>query len=155
MDVKHHVYLLTRETTQSSGAVWKSRWPSWAPVPNKPTVSVDVKQHSTSQPSWDYHDDPLGRWGLFLNAYRCPTPNIDLFTHTSTSKCLLPAPLTWSHTRRFQRRNTQICYHFELCDKWHKDCCLSSTPCAVDMYTCVCSSRGVDTAETLTPLFLA
>ena len=30
---------------QSSGAVWKSRWPSWAPIPNKPTVSVDVKQH--------------------------------------------------------------------------------------------------------------
>ena len=30
---------------QSSGAVWKSRWPSWAPVPNKPTVSADVKQH--------------------------------------------------------------------------------------------------------------
>ena len=26
--------------------MWKSRWPSWAPVPNKPTVSVDVKQHS-------------------------------------------------------------------------------------------------------------
>ena len=25
--------------------VWKSRWTSWAPVPNKPTVSVDVKQH--------------------------------------------------------------------------------------------------------------
>ena len=30
---------------RSSGAVWKSRWTSWAPVPNKPTVSVDVKQH--------------------------------------------------------------------------------------------------------------
>ena len=30
---------------QSSGAVWKTRWTSWAPVPNKPTVSVDVKQH--------------------------------------------------------------------------------------------------------------
>ena len=29
---------------QSSGAVWKSRWTSWAPVPNKPTVSVDIKQ---------------------------------------------------------------------------------------------------------------
>ena len=28
----------------------KSRWPSWVPVPNKPTVSVDVKQHSTNQP---------------------------------------------------------------------------------------------------------
>ena len=26
-----------------------SRWPSWAPVPNKPTVSVDVKQHSNKK----------------------------------------------------------------------------------------------------------
>ena len=33
---------------ECSGAVWKSRWPSWAPVPNKPTVSVDVKQHSAT-----------------------------------------------------------------------------------------------------------
>ena len=32
---------------ESSGAVWKSRWTSWAPVPNKLTVSVDVKRHST------------------------------------------------------------------------------------------------------------
>ena len=37
------------ENQQSSGAVWKSRWPSWAPIPNKPTVSVDVKQHSADQ----------------------------------------------------------------------------------------------------------
>ena len=34
-------------THQSSGAVWKWR-SSWAPVPNKPMVSVDVKQHSTN-----------------------------------------------------------------------------------------------------------
>ena len=34
---------------QSSGAVWNPMWLSWAPVPNKPTVSVDVKQHSTNQ----------------------------------------------------------------------------------------------------------
>ena len=33
------------DVLQSSGAVWKSRWTSWAPVPDKPTVSVDVKQH--------------------------------------------------------------------------------------------------------------
>ena len=31
----------------SGGAVWKSRWTSWVHVPNKPTVSVDVEQHST------------------------------------------------------------------------------------------------------------
>ena len=41
VDVKHHVY----KQFQSSGGVWKSRWTSWAPVPNKPTVSVEVKQH--------------------------------------------------------------------------------------------------------------
>ena len=35
---------------QSSGAVWKSRWRCWAPVPNKPTVSVDVKT-TTLQPT--------------------------------------------------------------------------------------------------------
>ena len=35
------------KTVQSKGAVWKLRWPSWAPVPNRPTVSVDVKQHPT------------------------------------------------------------------------------------------------------------
>ena len=35
-------------TRQSTGAVRKSRWASWAPVPNKPTVSVDVKQHFKS-----------------------------------------------------------------------------------------------------------
>ena len=39
-------------SSQSLEAVWKSRWPSWAPVPNKPTVSVDVKQHSTKARSW-------------------------------------------------------------------------------------------------------
>ena len=37
---------------QRSGAVRKSRWPSRASVHNKPTVSVDVKQHSTSRQSY-------------------------------------------------------------------------------------------------------
>ena len=36
---------LRRRAREAVGAVWKSRWTSWAPVPNKPTVSVDVKQH--------------------------------------------------------------------------------------------------------------
>ena len=31
-----------------TGAVSKMRRPSWAPIPNKPTVSVDVKQHSAN-----------------------------------------------------------------------------------------------------------
>ena len=32
-------------------AVWKSRRTSWAPATNKPTVSVDVKQHFNHQPA--------------------------------------------------------------------------------------------------------
>ena len=45
---------LVFEIAQNSGAVWKLRWPSWAPVPNKPMVSVDVKQHFNLklQPLW-------------------------------------------------------------------------------------------------------
>ena len=31
---------------QAARAMWKLRWPSWLPVPNKPTVSVDIKQHT-------------------------------------------------------------------------------------------------------------
>ena len=38
---------------QRSGAVWKSRWTSWAPVPNKLTVSVDVKQHFNQVRVWN------------------------------------------------------------------------------------------------------
>ena len=59
--------------SQSSVIVWESRWPSWAPVPNKPTVSVDVmmmwsfmtsdvgltpvdvKQHSTKGGKSNHH----------------------------------------------------------------------------------------------------
>ena len=52
MDVKHHVYLLTRlnfthhhsltsssssRLNQTSGAVLESRWPSWAVRPNVPS----------------------------------------------------------------------------------------------------------------------
>ena len=42
-DIKHQTHHHYFDT--SSGAVWKWMWTSWAPVPNKPTVSVDVKQH--------------------------------------------------------------------------------------------------------------
>ena len=46
--VEHKMECSIKPSFQSSGAVWKSRWPSWAPVPNKPMVSVDIKQHSTN-----------------------------------------------------------------------------------------------------------
>ena len=50
LSIYTHSAALLRE---NSGAVLKSRWPSLAPVPNKPTVSVDAKQHSANQPSTD------------------------------------------------------------------------------------------------------
>ena len=40
-----HPWPMVASIAQNPGAVWKSRWTSWAPVPVKPTVSVDVKQH--------------------------------------------------------------------------------------------------------------
>ena len=43
---KHHLKDEEEDKDQSSGAVWMSRWMSWAPVSNKYTVSVDVKQSS-------------------------------------------------------------------------------------------------------------
>ena len=47
---------------QSPGAVRESRWPTVAPVPNKPTVSVDVKQHFSNslqtEGSMDLHTVP-------------------------------------------------------------------------------------------------
>ena len=47
--------------SQSSGAVRKSRWLSWAPVPNKPMVSVDVKQQCNNikldkESRWDQEE---------------------------------------------------------------------------------------------------
>ena len=38
-----------KQRSKLRSCVWKSWWTSWAPVPNKPTVSVDVKHHSTKQ----------------------------------------------------------------------------------------------------------
>ena len=35
---------------QCSGAVRKLMWLCWAPIPNKPMFSVDIKQHSTKRP---------------------------------------------------------------------------------------------------------
>ena len=46
---QHIVMLCSISCSQNSGAVWKSRWTSWAPVLNKPTVSVDVKQYFNHQ----------------------------------------------------------------------------------------------------------
>ena len=52
---------------QRSGAVWKSRWPSWAPGPNKPTVSVDVKQHFNSN---NMQSVPTCRHNLYMTVIR-------------------------------------------------------------------------------------
>ena len=58
-EVEHHLLLtcraceyenpLARTNYSELRSCVKVEVPSWAPVPNKPTVSVDVKQHSTNQ----------------------------------------------------------------------------------------------------------
>ena len=54
VDVKHHVYLLTCSiaTSHSSGAVWKSRWSSWAVRLTSLLVFVDVKNYWTVLRHW-------------------------------------------------------------------------------------------------------
>ena len=79
VDVMHHVYFMS--VRQSSGSLWKSRWTSWAPVPNKPTrfcgrkatlqpMSVHAKRPLT------HVKDPVVRvrlvdYGNFLNLSNC------------------------------------------------------------------------------------
>ena len=46
--VVYNYRMSSKHQQTNSGVVWKSRWTSWAPVPNKTTVCVDVKQHSTN-----------------------------------------------------------------------------------------------------------
>jgi len=43
-----HYEYKRRQRLQSDTSSVKVRWPSWAPVPDKPTVPVDVKQHPTT-----------------------------------------------------------------------------------------------------------
>ena len=61
---------------QSTGSVWKSRWTSWAPVPNKPTVSVDVKQHWT----WTQSSGAVwkSRWTSWAPVPNKPTVSVDV-----------------------------------------------------------------------------
>ena len=74
---------LVEPRRSSSGGVWKSRWPSWAPVPNKPTVSVDVKQHSTNKSEslelsscvWKW------RWPSWAPVPNKPTVSVDVKQH--------------------------------------------------------------------------
>ena len=54
----------TKNEIQSSGGVWKSRWTSWGPVPNKPTVSVDVKQHLNQPTQNEIVVSWITLWGM-------------------------------------------------------------------------------------------
>ena len=69
---------------ESSRAVWKSRWPSWAPVPNKPTVSAEVKQHSADHSSPKTASFPL----VFLWQYVC-----NHTAHRQIQSCQVAFPL--------------------------------------------------------------
>ena len=71
------IYLLTE---------WKSRWPSWAPVPNKPTISMDVKRH--------FNQLVTGSACLVLV---CPSPtnlmvSLDVKHHVYLLTCSTPPP---------------------------------------------------------------
>ena len=87
VDVKLHWTVVSR----SSGAVWKSRSPSWVPVSNKLTVSVDVKQHFNQPTS-------TNRQRVCRDSVTGPNPN----QHPGDSKTGQP----WTNRGKTQLQNT-------------------------------------------------
>ena len=73
---------------QISGAVRKSRWPSsWATVPNKPTVFVDIKQYSTKR---RLHPQ-VSHWRLLLlpiSSHGLTTATVSSWVHLILSSSL-------------------------------------------------------------------
>ena len=79
---------------QQSSAVWKLRWPSWLPVHDKPTVSVDVKQHSTNQPPSQSSGAVWKLTWLFLLSV--PTVSVDVKQHSTNQPVAIKFILTAS-----------------------------------------------------------
>ena len=67
-DIKHQLI-----RPRAERAVWKWRWSSWAPVPNMPTVSMNVKQHSANAKGGD---DPR-RTAMALSTGPCRLSEIE------------------------------------------------------------------------------
>ena len=74
--------------------LWKLRWPSWLPVHDKPTVSVDVKQHSTNQPPSQSSGAVWKLRWLFLLSV--PTVFVDVKQHSTNQPVAIKFILTAS-----------------------------------------------------------
>ena len=101
-------------SVQSSGAVWKSRWPSWAPVPNKPTVSADVKQHH--QPR--------------SQSFYCGSCSFNLVQshHKFGLGRIVPLIFLWTVSKHPFRWNWKLAVHFS-----------QSTDATLHLLWCLCS----------------
>ena len=82
---------------QSLGAVWQSRWTSWAPVPNKPTVFEDVNQHSTN------HSNDFGFiWAGVSNVGGYKRNACCLLQRGGGDSSVVRAPDSWLKGRGFE-----------------------------------------------------
>ena len=82
--------------------MWKLRWPPWAPIRNKPMVSVDIKQRSTKDP-----DNEL--WSCVkreVEVSSCSPP-----PHPSLINCLVSTGVKQHWRRRLGYCGTQT--HFD------------------------------------------
>ena len=82
--------------------MWKSRWPSWAPVPNKPTVSVDWRKATLSQSTGQ------------INVFPRTAIQSGTGTTSSVNRQLKPAPTyrPWHVQPRGCQVSVMICISF-------------------------------------------
>ena len=121
---------------QSSGAV--SRWPSWAPVPNKPTVCVDVKQHSTNVFGIKNRAQVRSRGRRGWTRHRSSSPNSWLSKLSTPHRSLPPA---WSRiwlrniarsAQGFTKLSTLIRPTLKYCPTYRLYTALLTTPIATN-----------------------
>ena len=130
----------------------KVEWTSWAPAPDKPTVSVDIKQHSTNQ------HIQCNMWKCVLHACRHTHPHpLSLSQSVSVSKLLMCTTIFYSGFRlsnrtlqslvmRYSNRDGQVEFgDFIVCavrlktmlSKQHLLCTCVCVHACVCVYVCV------------------
>ena len=99
-------FFLLSFSRAGSGAVWKTSWPSWVPVPNKPMVYVDVKQHDSDHLLLEWPRRCSGACAVYLMP---EWPAVDPLRDVASGSCLMiessgpevavldfPVPKRWS-----------------------------------------------------------
>ena len=97
---------------QSSGAVWKWRWPSWAPIPNKPSLWCHWYQTQGANGNTDGHVMPVS-----VHTHTHTRTHTHTHAHTHTHTCTHTHTHTHAHMHVRTHAHTHTHTHAEYqCD---------------------------------------